>query len=111
VVTYAYGDAGTHYLPVDTEVAAGHSSRSQVDVRAVMARIGCITALYVMEEQRPIVSVVWGRADGAVFGLAGGTTAIFQESAAHVTVASAYSIPGRVLWFQQPTPPGERPRC
>ena len=83
-------------------------------------RLFPITALYVLEEQPPValadrpetpgppivpdVAVVWGRADGSVFGMYHGETTTYQEPIASITVASVYSTEGRVLWYQQASP-------
>jgi hypothetical protein len=83
-------------------------------------RFSPITALYVLEvppriggpfaerpetHGPPIVSdvvVVWGEADGAVYGYDtfSGDITTFQERTAETTVESVYSTEGRVLWFQ-----------
>ena len=78
-----------------------------------------ITALYVWASPPPVevaerpgppgppivqdVGVVWGRADGGVFGMFRGETTTYQEPAG-ITVASVYEAEGRVLWFQQASP-------
>ena len=83
-------------------------------------RLFPITALCVLEQQPtvalaerpgtpgpptvPDVAVVWGRADGAVFGMFRGETTTYQEPAADTTVVSVYSTEGRVLWYQQASP-------
>jgi hypothetical protein len=50
------------------------------------------------------VALVWGRADGAVFGMFRGETTTYQEPTAGFTVVSVYSTEGRVLWYQQASP-------
>jgi hypothetical protein len=83
-------------------------------------RLFPITALYVLEEQPPValaerpgmpgppvvsdVTLVWGRADGAVFGMFRGETMTFQEPTADFNVVSVYSTEERVLWYQQASP-------
>jgi len=83
-------------------------------------RLFPITALYVLAEQPPValaerpgtpgppvvsdVALVWGRADGAVFGMFRGETTTYQEPTADFTVVSVYSTEGRVLWYQQASP-------
>ena len=83
-------------------------------------RLFPITALYVLGEQPPAalaerpgtpgppvvsdVALVWGRADGAVFGMFRGETTTYQEPTADFTVVSVYSTEGRVLWYQQGSP-------
>ncbi len=80
-------------------------------------RLFPITALCVLEEpplaalaERPgmpgpptvqNVVVVWGRADGGVFGMVRGRTTIYQEPSAGTSVSSVYSAGGRVLWSEQ----------
>ena len=83
-------------------------------------RLSPITALYVLAKQPPValaerpetpgppvvsdVALVWGRADGAVFGMFRGETTTYQEPTADFTVVSVYSTEGRVLWYQQASP-------
>jgi hypothetical protein len=75
-----------------------------------------ITALYVLAAPPPValaeppgpptvpdVALVWGRADGAVFGLFRGEPATYQEPTADTTVACVYSTGARVLWSDQYT--------
>lgn len=73
-----------------------------------------ITALYALEVQPraalaerpgpPIVQdvvLIWGRADGAVYGMLLGETTTYQAPAADTTVLSVYSTGPRVLWSTQ----------
>jgi hypothetical protein len=48
------------------------------------------------------VVVVWGEADGAVYGYStlGGEITTYQEPTAETKVLSVYSAGGRVLWLQ-----------
>jgi hypothetical protein len=82
-----------------------------------------ITALYALEEQPPValaewpgipgpptvpdVALVWGRADGGVFGMFRGETTTYQEPVADTAVSSVYSTGGRVLWNEQVSTGGE----
>jgi hypothetical protein len=80
----------------------------------VGTRLFPITALHVLEAQPtvalaerpespglptvPDVALVWGRADGSVYGMARGQTTTYQEPTADTTVVSVYSTGARVLW-------------
>lgn len=94
-------------------------------------RLFPITALYVLAEQPPValaerpgtpgppvvpdVALVWGRADGAVFGMFRGETTTSQEPTADFTVVSVYSTEGASCGTSRPAPALGwrlgRPRC
>ena len=49
------------------------------------------------------VAVVWGEADGGVYGYTtlGGEITAYQQPAAETTVESVYATDQRVLWLQE----------